>query len=239
MSPPKNAPAGMPAVILISHSPPSKGVLPITVFAMSGTVTMPMISAAPTRRCVMLAVTKAGTRNIAGGRRGSVVLRCRTMKSRRESAAPATNTPPSQSNEPIREKASVVHVRAAATSAPPTTSMEAGNRGLGRSMSRMSAIVRTARGMLIQNTQRQSRYRIITPPHSGPITPPASAAAPTMPRGIARFPRGKRSPTIAIAIGTRAPAPMAWNTRAAIIQLRLCVRATATDPTMNARTDRM
>ena len=157
----------------------------------------------------------------------------------RESAAPAANAAPSQSNEPIRENASVVHVSAAATSAPPTMSMDAGNRGLGRSMSRMSATVRTARGMLIQKTQRQSRYRIITPPHSGPITPPASAAAPTMPRGSARFPRGKMSPTIAMDMGTSAPAPMAWNTRAAIIQFRLCVRATATEPIMNASIDRM
>ena len=43
---------------------------------------------------------------------------------------------------------------------------------------------------------------------------------------------------MAMEMGTRAPAPKAWNTRAAIIQLRLCVRATATDPTVNAATDR-
>ena len=198
---------------------------------------MPIIRAAPTSRCVRLAVTKASTRNIAGGRSESVVLRCRRMKRKRESTAPATKRPPSQSNEPIRERASVVHVSAAATNAPPTASTDAGNRGLGRSMSSISATVKIASGMLIQKTQRQSRYRMIMPPHRGPITPPASAEAPTMPNGRARLPRGKRSPTIAIDMGTSAPAPMAWNTRAAIIQLRLCVRATATDPTVNAKTD--
>ena len=49
---------------------PSKGVLPITVLAMSGTVTMPIIKAAPMSKCVMFAVTKAKTRNIAGGQEG-------------------------------------------------------------------------------------------------------------------------------------------------------------------------
>lgn len=38
---------------------------------------------------------------------------------------------------------------------------------------------------------------------------------------------------MAMEMGTSAPAPMAWNTRAATSQVRLVDMATATDPTMN------
>ena len=72
------------------------------------------------------------------------------------------------------------------------------------------------------------------PPHSGPITPPASAEAPISPRARPRRPGGNRSPAMAMDIGSRAPAPTAWNTRAATRLSRSGVRATATEPSMNS-----
>ena len=69
------------------------------------------------------------------------------------------------------------------------------------------------------------------------------------PSGRPRCPAGNRSPAIAMATGTSAPAPIAWNTRAAIsssksgnstpgvtsngsIASRSGTTATATEPTM-------
>ena len=82
------------------------------------------------------------------------------------------------------------------------------------------------------------------------MTPPASADAPMSPNGSPRWPAGNRSPAIAMATGTSAPAPIAWKTRAAIrisksgnaapggtsngsIASRSGTRATATEPAMN------
>ena len=87
------------------------------------------------------------------------------------------------------------------------------------------------------------------PPQSGPMTPPASAEAPMSPSGNPRWPGGKRSPAIAMATGTSAPAPIAWKTRAPIrisksgnstpggaskgsIDSRSGTSATATEPAM-------
>ena len=75
------------------------------------------------------------------------------------------------------------------------------------------------------------------PLQSGPITPPASAEAPISPIGMPRRPAGNRSPAMAIAIGTRAPAPTAWNTLAPMSHDKVGVSATATDPTMNNAMD--
>ena len=50
---------------------------------------------------------------------------------------------------------------------------------LGISMSTAAAI--TASGMLNQNAYSQPIHSFIAPPHNGPMTPPASALAPTMP----------------------------------------------------------
>ena len=49
---------------------------------------------------------------------------------------------------------------------------------------RISTIVRIIKGMLIRNTHSQEAKCVITPPHKGPITPPASALAPISPKTI-------------------------------------------------------
>ena len=53
-------------------------------------------------------------------------------------------------------------------------------------------------------------------PDMSNLTPPASAQAPKIPKGIERLFVGNISPTIAIEIGIKAPAPTAWNILAAI-----------------------
>ena len=71
----------MAAVRRISLSPPSSGVSPMTVLAMRGTVTMPMIRAPPTSRWVALAAAKTRDANIEMGTRGSDVRACLKTKS--------------------------------------------------------------------------------------------------------------------------------------------------------------
>ena len=87
---------------------------------------------------------------------------------------------------------------------------------LGSSSNTAAAI--TASGMLNQNAYSQPIHSLIVPPHSGPMTPPASALAPTMPYATARRPNPTMSPADARAIGITAPAPIDWTTRAAIMK---------------------
>ena len=76
----------------------------------------------------------------------------------------------------------------------------------------------TASGMLNQNANSHPIHSLMVPPHSGPITPPASALAPTMPYATARRPNPTISPADAKAMGITAPAPMDCTTRAAIMK---------------------
>ena len=69
--------------------------------------------------------------------------------------------------------------------------------------------VRTPNGMFSQNAHSQLANSVNRPPQSGPMTPPASALAPTIPNATACLPAGSRSPTAAIAIGIIAPPPIA------------------------------
>ena len=64
-------------------------------------------------------------------------------------------------------------------------------------------------GRFIQKTHSQSRNRLISPPQRGPMTPPASADAPMIPNGTPRRSGGNRSATMAMEMGTSAPAPTA------------------------------
>ena len=64
------------------------------------------------------------------------------------------------------------------------------------------------------------------------MTPPASAEPPTMPSARPLPPRGNRSPTTAIAIGSIAPAPTAWKTLMPIRNGRLGERAATAEHSM-------
>ncbi len=77
---------------------------------------------------------------------------------------------------------------------------------------RMGSVI----GRFAQNTQRQSARSVISPPHSGPRSAPASEAAAMAPRPSARLDGGSSSTTIAMATGTTPPAPTAWMARATI-----------------------
>ena len=66
----------------------------------------------------------------------------------------------------------------------------------------------TASGMLNQNANSHPIHSLMVPPQIGPITPPASALAPTMPYATARRLKPTMSPADARAIGMTAPAPM-------------------------------
>jgi malonyl CoA-acyl carrier protein transacylase len=72
----------------------------------------------------------------------------------------------------------------------------------------------TPRGTLIRKMLRHPQSWVSAAPYNGPSTPPASAAAPMMPRVNARFSCGKTSPATAIAMGTTAPPPAACTIRA-------------------------
>ena len=134
--------------------------------------------------------------------------------------------------------ARVMAHRDAASSPPPSQSIRVGyawDWG-GRSASRGTS-TRTPSGMFIQKTQGQPSVSPITPPQSGPMTAPASEDAPISPSGTPRLLEGKRSATMAMDMGSSAPAPTAWITRAATNQFRLVVSAAATEPAMNSSMD--
>ena len=57
------APNGIAPVNRINRSPPSSGSCPKTVFAMSGTVTKAMISAAPTKSCEIIGAANRRVKN--------------------------------------------------------------------------------------------------------------------------------------------------------------------------------
>ena len=63
--------------------------------------------------------------------------------------------------------------------------------------------------MLIRNTHSQEVKCVITPPHKGPITPPASALAPISPKTIGELNFGTIFDAAAIEIGINAPPPIA------------------------------
>ena len=233
-SPPKTAPAGSAAVIRISISPPSSGVSPNTVFAISGTVTIPTISAAPTGRCATFAAASARARNIARGSSGSSALICRHANSPNATIASPHHPAAAASGSPIRDAPSVSAARLAATSPPPMKSTRALYRGdCGSSHNAIPTTIAHS-GRLSQNTHSHAKNLVTIPPQSGPTTPPASAAAPTSPSATPRRSRGNRSPAIAMDIGTSAPAPSAWNTRSPISHSKLGASATPADPAANA-----
>ena len=117
--PPSTAPMGMAAVSRISRSPPSRGAWPSTVLAMRGMVTIPMISAPPTSRCVELAALNAQALNIDGGSRGSTATLCLRMKRSSETMEPTSRAAMRGSGSPTRANPSVSVTRLRVINAPP------------------------------------------------------------------------------------------------------------------------
>ena len=127
-------------------------------------------------------------------------------------------------------------------STPPTTSTLTGLR-TPAGIRRTSAIANNPNGKLSQNAHSHDANSVSRPPQSGPITPPASALAPTSAYAISIRLAGSTSPAAAIAIGMIAPPPMAWITLAATVHSRpgpscpnhtgICMlNATSADPTI-------
>ncbi len=142
------------------------------------------------------------------------------------------------SGESTRERPRVRVARLMVRAAPPKKSNLALTLALGFNKSSVRAMIAAPRGILIQNIHCQLRYLTNSPPQSGPTTPPASADAQSRPRGSPLFSDANRSPTMAIETGTRAPAPMAWNTLDAIRTVRSLDMATKEEPSMNSSMDR-
>ena len=92
-------------------------------------------------------------------------------------------------------------------------------------------------GTLSQNIQRQLSASMIAPPYAGPSMAPASAAATTSPMARPRLREGKAVLASAIPMGTVAPPPMAWTTRAATIHSRLGDTATKMVPALKITSD--
>ena len=113
------------------------------------------------------------------------------------------------SGESTRARPRVSVARLTVNIAPPMKSTLALTLGLGFNSRSVRAMIAAPRGMLIQKIHCQLRNLTNSPPQSGPITPPASAHAPNSPRGSPLFSEENRSPTMAMATGTNAPAPTA------------------------------
>ena len=88
-------------------------------------------------------------------------------------------------------------------------------------------------GTLTQKIQRQLVSSMMAPPWAGPSIEPASAAATTIPSARPRRCGGSSVLAMAMPMGTVAPPPMAWTTRAATIHSRLEATATREVPMLN------
>ena len=64
-------------------------------------------------------------------------------------------------------------------------------------------------GIFIRNTHSHEAKFVIIPPQKGPITPPASALAPTKPNAMGGLNLGATFDEAEIVIGIKAPAPIA------------------------------
>ena len=90
------------------------------VLAINGIVTMPMMSAPPTSRCVPLAALKAHALNIDVGSSGSATALCRTTKRATDPPDSARYPHISASGAPILARPRVNEARPSAISPPPT-----------------------------------------------------------------------------------------------------------------------
>ena len=104
----------------------------------------------------------------------------------------------------------------------------------GRSSRHPTAMRNKHRGTLTKKISRQFQRLARAAPYIGPRTPPASAEPPMMPRIRARRRCGNMSADAAIAMGTSAPPPADWTTRAATNRSRRVRKTQKALPSMNS-----
>ena len=192
-------------------------------------------------------MTRAETRKVwlrksAPGRIGSAARRSARMKSSSPQAETAKSASARRSSQaaPVETSpsASMAGISASSSAPMPNQSMRT-LRGGGRSQGMITAIAAkatTAIGRIAQKTQRQLSASTISPPSSGPISPPMPKTAAKRPMYLPRSEGGKRSPETEKALPIRMPPPMPCSARRPIsISIEVAKPQSAVAPAKSTR----